>query len=87
LYACSVLVIFGFIAHRLNVSVTGMEAGSGAHYVPKWTEAAVTLGIVALGFAVFHFAVRWLPVFAESKPEAAPARRPQGPDLQLARGA
>jgi Ni/Fe-hydrogenase subunit HybB-like protein len=87
LYACSVLVIFGFIANRLNVSVTGMEAGSGAHYVPKWTEAAVTLAIVALGFAIFHFAVRWLPVFPESKPEAAPARRPQGPDLQLARGA
>ena len=43
LYACAVMVIFGFVAHRLNVSVTGMEAGSGTHYLPKWTEVAITL--------------------------------------------
>ena len=65
LYACAVMVIFGFIANRLNVSVTGMEAGSGTHYVPKWTEVAVTLSIVALGFAVFRVAAQHFPIFEE----------------------
>ena len=66
LYTCAVAVIFGFITNRLNVSVTGMEAGSGTHYLPKWTEVAVTLAIVALGFAVFRFVVKRLPIFSEA---------------------
>ena len=66
LYGCAVMVIFGFIAHRLNVSVTGMEAGSGTAYIPRWTEVMVTLAIIALGFAVFRYAVRKLPVFVEA---------------------
>ena len=28
LYACAVMVVFGFIANRLNVGITGLEAGS-----------------------------------------------------------
>jgi Ni/Fe-hydrogenase subunit HybB-like protein len=71
LYACSVLVVFGFIANRLNVSVTGMETGSGTHYFPMWTEVAVTLALVALGFAVFRAAARYLPVFVDAKHEMA----------------
>jgi len=63
LYACALMVVFGFIANRLNVSVTGMEAGLGVHYIPKWTEIAVTLAVVALGFAIFRFAARRFPVF------------------------
>ncbi len=74
LYACSVMVIFGFIANRLNVSVTGMEAGSGVSYVPRWTEVALTLSIVAAGFAVFRLAARYLPVFEQEKQEANTAR-------------
>jgi Ni/Fe-hydrogenase subunit HybB-like protein len=63
LYACAVIVILGFIANRLNTSVTGMEAGSGTHYIPRWTEVAVTLAIVALGFAVFRVVARRFPIF------------------------
>jgi hypothetical protein len=40
LYACAVMVVFGFIANRLNVGITGLEAGSGTHYIPKWSEVA-----------------------------------------------
>ena len=43
LYACAVMVVFGFITNRLNVGITGLEAGSGTHYIPKWSEVAVTL--------------------------------------------
>lgn len=63
LYGCAVMVVFGFVANRLNVSVTGMEAGSGATYVPKWTEVAITLSIIAAGFAIFKLAAKRLPVF------------------------
>jgi Ni/Fe-hydrogenase subunit HybB-like protein len=63
LYGCAVLVLFAFVANRLNVSVTGMVAGSGVSYFPKWTEIAITLFIVALGFAIFRFAVKHLPIF------------------------
>jgi Ni/Fe-hydrogenase subunit HybB-like protein len=65
LYGCALLVLFGFVANRLNVSITGMEAASGTSYFPKWTEIAVTLMIVALGFAIFHFAAKNLPIFSE----------------------
>jgi Ni/Fe-hydrogenase subunit HybB-like protein len=63
LYACAVMVVFGFVTHRLNVSVTGMEASARAGYLPRWTEVAVTLAIVAAGFAVFRLAAKHLPIF------------------------
>jgi Ni/Fe-hydrogenase subunit HybB-like protein len=70
LYFMALLVLFGFIANRLNVSITGMEAGSGVHYIPRWTEVAITLAICALGFAVFRWAVLNLPVFEQKEVEA-----------------
>ena len=63
LYLASVMVIFGFVTNRLNVSVTGMEAAAGIAYFPKWTEILVTFAMVAAGFAIFSFAARRLPVF------------------------
>lgn len=78
LYAAAVMVIFGFIANRLNVSVTGMEAGSGVHYIPKWSEIAVTLSIVALGFAIFRVIAQKFPVFEEPRKERAAAEAVPG---------
>lgn len=65
LYISAVLVIFGFVTNRLNVSVTGMQASTGAAYVPKWTEVVVTFAIIAAGFAIFAFVARRFPVFEE----------------------
>jgi Ni/Fe-hydrogenase subunit HybB-like protein len=76
LYASSVLVIFGFLANRLNVSLTGMEASSGVHYIPKWTEIAITLMIVAIGFAAFRLAANHLPVFEPEEQEPEPVVQP-----------
>ena len=67
LYFMALMVLFGFIANRLNISITGMEAGSGVHYIPRWTEVAITLAICAAGFAVFRWAVLNLPVFQEKE--------------------
>jgi Ni/Fe-hydrogenase subunit HybB-like protein len=74
LYVASVLVLLGFIANRLNVSITGLESSAGLHYVPKWTEIAITLAITAAGFALFSAAVKYLPIFpGEEARTAAPA--------------
>ena len=63
LYFCAVMVVLGFIANRLNVGITGLEAGSGTHYVPKWSEIAVTLSICAAGFAIFRVIGQYFPIF------------------------
>ncbi len=63
LYVAAVLVVLGFITNRLNVSITGLESAAGLHYVPKWTEIAVTGAIIAVGFALFGLAVKYLPIF------------------------
>ena len=63
LYACAVMVVFSVIANRLNVGTTGLEAGSGTHYMPKWSEVAVTLSIVAAGFAIFRMVAGYFPIF------------------------
>jgi len=72
LYLASVLVVLGFITNRLNVSITGLESAAGMHYVPRWTEVAVTGAIIAAGFALFGLAAKYLPIFpAEELPAAA----------------
>jgi Ni/Fe-hydrogenase subunit HybB-like protein len=49
LYLAAVMVVLGFITNRLNVSITGLESSAGMHYIPKWTEIAVTGAIIAAG--------------------------------------
>jgi len=71
LYACAVMAVFGVITNRLNVGTTGLEAGSGVHYIPKWSEVAVTLMIIALGFAIFRFVAGRFPVFEAQEHEVA----------------
>ena len=73
LYACAVMVVFGFIANRLNVGSTGLEAGSGTHYIPRWSEVAVTLSIVAAGFAIFRLIAEYFPIFEAHSHDHAPS--------------
>ena len=72
LVAGGTLAVLGFIMYRLNVSVTGLERASGAHYTPSWMEVTVSVGLVAVGFAVFALAVRYLPIFPSRTHEPAP---------------
>jgi Ni/Fe-hydrogenase subunit HybB-like protein len=53
-WTCS-LVVMGFMANRLNVSITGLQASAGIYYVPKWTEFAATLMVITA--VVLHFAM------------------------------
>ncbi len=71
-FAAAVFTILGFVLHRMNVSITGMESTLRVGYFPAWTEVAVTLMIVALGFALFGLAARHLPVFGHEAATAGP---------------
>jgi molybdopterin-containing oxidoreductase family membrane subunit len=73
LYLASIISLLGFITNRLNVSLTGFETYVGHHYLPKWTEFSVTLMIIAMGFALFGLAVKYLPIYPEE--EAVVERR------------
>ncbi len=80
LYLVAVLVVLGFITHRMNVSITGFEGAAGAHYIPKWTELAVTGMIIAIGFALFGLAANYLPIFPEEKKTAPMVWREEAED-------
>lgn len=72
LYGASLLTVLGFILHRLNVSMTALEASRGEPYVPAIGEAVATLMFIGLGFAAFHLAARHLHLFPhdDRTPEA-----------------
>lgn len=59
------MAVLGFVVNRLNVSVTGMERAAGARYLPSVSEVIVSLGLVAVGMAVFALIVRFFPIFPE----------------------
>ena len=67
LYWTCALVVMGFIANRLNVSVTGLQASAGVHYVPKWTEMASTIAILTAAVLAFRYAVLYLNIFPQPK--------------------
>jgi Ni/Fe-hydrogenase subunit HybB-like protein len=71
------MVVLGFILHRLNVSITAVEAATGLRYLPAFAEFLVTMGLVALGMLAFCAACKYLPVFPKaSEEEEAPAYAP-----------
>jgi Ni/Fe-hydrogenase subunit HybB-like protein len=65
LFVSALLVVMGFVFNRLNVAITSVERSAGANYFPSAIEISITLMIVALGFAIFRLAVKYLPIFPE----------------------
>jgi c(7)-type cytochrome triheme protein len=72
LFFSSILVVMGFIINRLNVSITGMMHSET--YFPKWTELAITVGLVVFGFVVFALAVKHLNIFPPGELPEAPEK-------------
>jgi len=79
LYPAALLAVMGFVVNRLNVSVTGLESAAGTRYVPAWTEVAVSLAMVALGFGAFALVVRYFGVYPEAEHGESPAPVPGKP--------
>jgi Ni/Fe-hydrogenase subunit HybB-like protein len=67
LVIAALMAVLGFVLHRLNVSVTGLERAAGVRYLPSWMEVTISLGLVALGFGAFRLAVRHLPIFPRAR--------------------
>jgi len=66
LFYSALFVVSGFILNRLNISMTSIERYSGTSYFPSWMEISVTLMVVAIGFAAFRLAVKYLPIFSHN---------------------
>jgi Ni/Fe-hydrogenase subunit HybB-like protein len=64
-WTCS-LVVMGFMANRLNVSITGLQASAGIYYVPKWTEFAATLMVITAAVLAFRYAVIYLDILPKN---------------------
>lgn len=73
LYWTCAVVVMGFMANRLNVSITAIDAMTGAKYVPKWPEFALTIAVLAAAAVVFRMAVIYLDILPK-KEEAKPLR-------------
>ena len=65
-WTCS-LVVMGFMANRLNVSITGLQASSGIYYVPKWTEFAASLMVLTAVVMAFRWAVIYLDILPKNQ--------------------
>jgi hypothetical protein len=59
----------GFMANRLNVSITGLQANAGVYYVPKWTEFAATLMVLTGVVMAFRYAVIYLDILPKNQPQ------------------
>jgi Ni/Fe-hydrogenase subunit HybB-like protein len=68
LYWTCALVVMGFMANRLNVSITAFQRTSGFYYVPRWTEFALTFATVAAAVIAFHYAVIYLEILPKARP-------------------
>jgi Ni/Fe-hydrogenase subunit HybB-like protein len=65
LFISALLIVTGFVFNRLNVAITSLEQSAGVSYFPSWIEISISLMIIAMGFAVFRFAVKYLPIFPD----------------------
>ncbi len=72
LYWTCAVVVMGFMANRLNVSITAIDAMTGAHYVPKWPEFALTIAVLAAGAVVFRLAVIYLDILPKKEAPKPP---------------
>lgn len=61
-----VLVIAGVVLNRFNVAFFA-QGGGAASYFPKWTEFALSVGLVSLGVLAYRWAVINLPIMTHEK--------------------
>ncbi len=51
---------------RLNVSINSLQTAMGTHYVPKWTELASSVLVIAAGVIAFRYAVIYLDILPKA---------------------
>ena len=84
LFIAATMVVTGFVLNRMNIGITGIEASAGVTYIPRWSEAAITMSIVVLGFILFALAARYLPIFEPEEETPTAEIVPEGWSEELA---
>ncbi|MGD8439586.1 MAG: Ni/Fe-hydrogenase cytochrome b subunit [Holophagae bacterium] len=74
LFIASLCAVLGFIMHRFNVAVTGMQLIQPTGYFPTWQELVISLSLIALGFVAAGLAVTFLPVVRPGGGDASVGR-------------
>lgn len=69
LYWACAIVVAGFMVNRLNVSINSLQTAMGTHYVPKWTELASSVLVIAAGVMAFRYAVVHLDILPKAIPK------------------
>ncbi len=64
-WACAVTVA-GFMVDRINVSINSLQTAMGTHYVPKWSELASSVLVIAAGVMAFRYAVIYLDILPKA---------------------
>ncbi len=64
------VVVFGIILNRLNVSLISLLPYTGQIYSPSWMEVMVTCALVGLGVIVFGQLAKYLPIFPDESEHA-----------------
>ena len=62
LFWASFCAVLGFIMHRFNVAVSGMQFVHPTGDFPTWQELVISLALIALGFVAAGIAVHYLPI-------------------------
>ena len=65
------VVVFGVVLNRLNVSVIGLLPYTGNVYSPSWMEIAVPIALITFGVIAFGLAAKYLTVFPQEGEHAA----------------
>ncbi len=80
LFVASFSTVLGFIMHRFNVAVSGMQLIHPTGYFPTWQELVISMALIALGFVAAGLAIHYLPV---TRPGGADASAGAGGTYRL----
>jgi Fe-S-cluster-containing dehydrogenase component/Ni/Fe-hydrogenase subunit HybB-like protein len=60
--AAAIVTVAGIVLNRLNVSIVAWDHANPHHYVPRWTELAVSAALVTVGVLAFRWIVNRMPI-------------------------
>jgi len=75
LFLASFSTVLGFIMHRFNVAVSGMQLIHPTGYFPTWQELLISMALIALGFVAAGLAIHFLPVTRPGGADASAGSR------------
>lgn len=62
----ALVVVFGILLNRVNISTIGLWDYTGVHYLPSLPEISVSVALVTYGVIAFWLIGKYLPVFPDA---------------------